>query len=48
MELVNISGLLSQISLQQIFNEYTTAVFGKNPEVIQNLKLQMISSSIQT
>lgn len=24
---------------QQIFNEYTTAVFGKNPEVIQNLKL---------
>lgn len=24
---------------QQIFNEYTTAVFGENPEVIQNLKL---------
>ena len=24
---------------QQIFNKYTTAVFGKNPEVIQNLKL---------
>lgn len=24
---------------QQIFNEYTTAVFGKKPEVIQNLKL---------
>lgn len=24
---------------QQIFNEYTTAVFGERPEVIQNLKL---------
>lgn len=24
---------------QQIFNEYTTAVFGEKPEVIQNLKL---------